>query len=174
MEQIVLGSVAQKFPALVLNPTAVFGPGDVNLGLAKLLIVVARGRMLGWLPGEINVVDARDVAQAHISAVEKGKIGERYIIGGDNYRVKDALAEAANVAGVKPPRFEIPYWILKGLVGLGDTLPFLPFPANHLRTVEYWQGYNCKKAQQELDFSPRPIRETFGDALEWLRKTGYL
>jgi dihydroflavonol-4-reductase len=174
MEQIVLDSVAQKFPALVLNPTAVFGPGDVNLGLAKLLIVVARGKMLGWLPGEINVVDVRDVAQAHIAAVEKGEIGERYIIGGHNYRVKDALTEAASVAGVKPPRFEIPLWILKGLVAVGDVLSMIPLPANHLRTVEHWQGVSSEKAQQVLEFEPRPFHETLVDTIEWLRKTGHL
>jgi nucleoside-diphosphate-sugar epimerase len=63
---------------------------------------------------------------------------------------------------------------LNGLVGLGDILPFLPFPANHLRAVEHWQGYNCEKARQELGLSPRPFRETLWDALEWLRKTGHL
>jgi dihydroflavonol-4-reductase len=144
------------------------------LGLAGLLIVVARGKMLGWMPGEINVVDVRDVAQAHIAAAEKGAMGERYIIGGHNYTVKDALTEAANIAGVRPPRFEIPLWVLKGLVSLGDVLPSLPLPANHLRTAEHWQIFNCYKARQELALSARPFHVTVLDALEWLRKTGHL
>jgi dihydroflavonol-4-reductase len=174
MEQIVLETVAQKFPAVVLNPTAVFGPGDVNLTLGGLLLAVARGKMIGWLPGEINVVDVRDVAAAHLEAVEKGRVGERYIIGGHNYTVKEALTMAANVAGVRAPRFEIPLWVLKGLSGLGDMLPFLPIPGNHLRTVEYWQGYNCEKAQKAIELSPRPFRDTVWDALEWFRKIGEL
>ena len=148
MEQIVLDAVTQKIPAVVLNPTAVFGPGDVNVGIGGILVAIARGQMPGWLPGNINVVDARDVGNAHIAAAEKGEIGERYILGGHNYSVKNALTIAANVAGVREPRFEIPLWALKGLVNLGEILPFLPIPANHLRTVEHWQGYNCEKAQK--------------------------
>jgi dihydroflavonol-4-reductase len=174
MEQAVREAVDQKIPAVILNPTAVFGPGDVNLTLGKILVAVARGKMIGWLPGEINIVDVRDVAQAHIAAVEQGQVGERYILGGHNFSVKAALTEAANVAGVNPPRFEIPHWAINGLVGLGDILPFLPFPANHLRTVENWQSYNCEKARRELGLAPRPLRETFWDALDWLRKTGHL
>ncbi len=174
MEQIVLDAVAQKIPAVVLNPTAVFGPGDVNLGLGSLLIAVAQGKMIGWLPGEINVVDVRDVAQAHITAAEKGEAGERYIIGGYNYPVREVLSLAANVAGVKEARFGIPLWAINGLVKLGDVFPFLPLPSNHLRTVEHWQGYNCKKAQEALGLSPRAFRDTVWDALEWFKKAGML
>jgi len=174
MEQIVMDAVAQKFPAVVLNPTAVFGPGDVNLTLGKLLISVARGQEVAWIPGTINVVDVRDVAAASIVAAERGEIGERYILGGHNYSVQEAITLAANVAGVNPPRFEIPLWVLRSVVTLGDTLPFLPVPANHLRTVEYWQGYNCEKAQRELGLAPRPFRETVADALAWFRAQGML
>jgi dihydroflavonol-4-reductase len=174
MEQIVLDAVAQKIPAVVLNPTAVFGPGDINLGLGGILVAVARSQMIGWLPGEINVVDVRDVAAAHIAAAEKGEIGERYILGGHNFTVREALTLAANVAGVKEPRFEIPMWALKGIVRLGDIFPFLPIPANHLRTVEHWQGYNCEKAQHDLGLATRPFRETVWDALEWFREEGVL
>ncbi len=175
MEQIVMETVAaQKFPVVVLNPTAVFGPGDVNLTLGSLLISIARGQAVAWLPGTINVVDVRDVAAASISAVERGAIGERYILGGHNYSVKDAMTLAANVAGVNLPRFEIPLWALKSVVALGDTLPFLPVPANHLRTVEHWQGYNCEKARRELGLTARPFRETVADALVWFRENGML
>lgn len=174
MEQIVREAVGQKVPAVILNPTAVFGPGDVNLGLGGLLIAVAQGKMIGWLPGEINVIDVRDVAKVHISAVEKGQIGERYIIGGHNYKVQDALALTAHIAGVREPRFEIPLWTLNGIVNLGDLLPFLPLPANHLRTVEHWQFYNCEKAQQAFNIVPRPFRDTVWDALEWFRSEGLL
>ena len=174
MEKIVLDAVDQKIPAVVLNPTAVFGPGDVNVGVGGILLAVARGQMPVWLPGKINVVDARDVANAHIIAAKKGEIGERYIVGGHNYAVKDALSIAANVAGVRKPSFEIPLWAIHGIVRLGELLPFLPVPANHLRTVAYWQGYNCDKAKNMLELTPRPFRETVWDALEWFRKTGHL
>ncbi len=174
MEEIFMGACNDGFPGVILNPTAVFGPGDVHLTMGSLLIAVARGWMIGWLPGEINVVDVRDVAQAHIAAVEHGQIGERHIIGGHNYSVRAALEIAAQVAGAQPPRFEIPGWVLSGLTVLGDIFPFLPLPSNHLRALHFWQGYDTRKAEQILGVEPRPFTETVHDSLNWFRKEGML
>ena len=174
MENAVLEAANDGMDALVLNPTAVFGPGDVHLTMGQLLIMVARGQAVAWLPGDINVVDVRDVAQAHITAVENGRSRERYIIGGHNYSVKDALTEVAEIVGVKPPRFEVPMSVLKALVILSDMIPALPLPSNHLRALPLWQGYNIDKAKQELGLSPRPFRDTVQDALDWFGEKGYL
>jgi dihydroflavonol-4-reductase len=174
MEKIFLEACAVGFPGVILNPTAVFGPGDVHLTMGSLLIAVAKGWLVGWLPGEINVVDGRDVAQAHIAAVEHGLIGERYIIGGHNYTVREALEIAARVAGAKLPRFKISGWALRGLTTLGDVFPFLPLPSNHLRAIHLWQGYNTHKAEQVLGFQPRPFTDTVQDSLNWFREEGML
>ncbi len=174
MENAVLEAAKNGLDTVVLNPTAVFGPGDVHLTMGQLLIMVARGQAVAWLPGEINVVDVRDVAQAHIAAAKQGGTGERYILGGYNYTVKDALTEVAQTVGVKPPRFEIPMGVIKGLVLLGDIIPALPLPSNHLRALPLWQGYNIEKAQKELGLSPRTFSETAQDALDWFREEGYL
>jgi dihydroflavonol-4-reductase len=174
MEKKVLQACEDGLPGVVLNPTAVFGPGDINLTMGGLLIAVARGLMVGWLPGKINVVDVRDVAKAHITAVEGGQMGERYIIGGHNYQIREALNETARVAGVRPPRFEIPLWVLRGLVILSDLIPSLPLPSNHLRAVHLWQEYNTQKAQQELGLTPRPFEETVRDSMAWFRANGNL
>jgi len=173
METAVL-EAADTLDTVVLNPTAVFGPGDVHLTMGQLLIMVARGQALVWLPGDINAIDVRDVAQAHISAVEKGHRGQRYILGGHNFSVKEALTQAAQVAGVNPPRFEIPMPLIHGLVTLSEIFPTLPLPSNHLRALPHWQGYNTAKAKNELDISPRPFSETVRDALEWFQAEGYL
>ncbi|MCP4359624.1 MAG: hypothetical protein GY796_16580 [Chloroflexi bacterium] len=130
--------------------------------------------MIGWLPGETNAVDVRDVAAAHIAAAERGRVGERYILGGHNLPVRAALTTAARVAGVKPPWFEIPLWGAEGLAKLGTLLPALPLPANHLRTVRHWQRVNAQKAQQELGLAPRPFEDTVRDALDWFRAEGML
>lgn len=174
MENAVLDAVRDGLDAVVLNPTAVFGPGDVHLTMGQLLIMVARGQAIAWLPGEINIVDVRDVAIAHIAAAKTGRSGERYILGGHNYTVKEALAEAAQTYGVKPARFEIPLWAIKTLVLLGDLIPALPLPSNHLRALTLWQGYNIDKARNELGLSPRPFNNTAQDALEWFREEGHL
>ena len=174
MEKAVIEASSDKLETVVLNPTAVFGPGDIYLTMGKLLIAVANGYALAWLPGEINAVDVRDVAQAHLAAVDGGTTGERYIIGGHNFSIKQALTVAAQVAEVRPPRFEIPLWILDGMVALGDLFPFIPLPSNHLRAIRLWQGYNTDKAREELGFSPRGFDETVRDSLEWFRSKGLL
>ncbi len=172
MEQAVLA--AQDIDAVVLNPTAVFGPGDVHLTMGQLLIQVAKGRLPAWLPGTINVVDVRDVAAAHIAAVQHGRRGERYILGGHNLSVEETLRQAARTANMAEPRFEIPLWIIRALVALDDALPFISLTGNHLRALPHWQGYNIQKAQRELHLSPRPFEETVRDALEWFAQRGKL
>jgi len=174
MENAVTEASKEGLDTVVLNPTAVFGPGDVHLTMGQLLIMVARGQALAWLPGEINVVDVRDVAAAHINAVELGAIGGRYIIGGHNYTVRESLIEVARVSGVRSPLFEIPMGLIKAVVLVGDIIPSLPLPSNHLRALPLWQGYNTDKAQKELRFSSRPYSETVQDSLDWFRGEGYL
>jgi dihydroflavonol-4-reductase len=174
MERIFLDACARGFPGIVLNPTAVFGPGDVNLTMGSLLVAVARGWFIGWLPGEINVVDVRDVAAGHIAAVDRGRIGERYIIGGKNYKIREVLSLTAAAAGVKPPLFKIPLWTLQGLTIIGDLVPWLHLPSNHLRAIHLWQGYNTQKAFDELSITTRQFKTTVQDSLVWLNDRGYL
>jgi dihydroflavonol-4-reductase len=174
MEKAVLESVENGLDTVTLNPCAVFGPGDVHLTLGGILIAVSLGYALAWVPATINVVDVRDVAAAHIRAAEIGRSGERYILGGHNLSVKDALTKAARIAGASPPRFKIPLWVIDGLVSLTDLVPFMSLPSNHLRAIRLWQGYNTSKAQQELDLTPRPFSTTVKEALDWLRGKGYV
>jgi len=174
MENAVLAAASEGLDAVVLCPTAVFGPGDVHLSLGNMLIAVANGKVPVWLPGDINVVDVRDVSAAHISAVEHGRKGERYILGGHNMTIRAAVDEAARAAGVKAPRFGLPLWVLEGLTALGDALPFLGISGNHMRALKYWQGYNTEKAEGELGLAARPFAETVGDALRWLRENGMM
>lgn len=165
---------AKDIDSVTLCPTAVFGPGDVHLTMGKLLISVARGRVPAWLPGIINAIDVRDVATAHISAAQHARCGERYILGGYNFTVEEALRQAARVANVPEPRFEIPLWATRALVALDDALPFVSISGNHLRALPHWQGYNTAKAQTELGLAPRPFDETVRAALRWFRAHKYL
>jgi len=174
MENMVMIAASEGMDAVVMCPTAVFGPGDVHLTLSSMLIAVANGKVPAWLPGEINVIDVRDVGAAHIAAAVDGRKGERYILGGHNFTILEALDVMAGAAAVKRPRFEIPLWVVEGLVTLGDTLPFLGISGNHMRALKYWQGYNTDKAERELGLKPRAFTETVGDALSWLDENGMM
>jgi dihydroflavonol-4-reductase len=169
MEQEALHSDA---PVVALCPTVVFGPGDVHLSISKPLLAIARGQVRFTVNGVVNVVDVRDVAAAHVSAAERGRIGERYILGGHNLSIADFLRCAAKVAGVPPPHRRIPDPFLDIVAGLSRWLP--GDPAAMLRSRRLIHPLNNAKASVELDLSPRPLEETLRDALGWFRANGYL
>ncbi len=174
MEQAVMAACEEGLDCVTLNPTAVFGPGDVHLTLSRLLLGVARGWGIAWLPVTINIIDVREVAQAHIQSAEKGSSGERYIIGGHNLQLREALTIAAQAGKAPPPRIKIPLWVIDVLVRMDDGLPFTNLTGNHLRAIRHWQGYDTSKAQNAFGFNPRPVDETMRDAIAWLREQNYL
>lgn len=167
---------ARDIPAIVLNPTAVLGPGDIHFSVGRVVVPLTRGWGLAWIPAQVNVVDVRDVAEAHLRAADIGRLGERTILGAHNLAVRDLMSLAATMAGVQPPRFEIPLAWVEAAVWLSDRLPFADILSNHLRAIRHWQGYDCSKAARELGLVGRPLEETLRDALDWyaghpLRKT---
>jgi dihydroflavonol-4-reductase len=174
MESEVLRAALAGLPVVVVNPTAVFGPGDHHQALGGVLLAVARGQAIGWLPASINVVDVRDVAAAQLQAAEVGSLGERYILGGHNDTLRNLLSLSAEIVGVRAPRIEIPLKLVELLLTLGKVIPELDRAGNHLRAIRTWQAYDCSKAEQELGLTPRPLRQTLEDALSWYRVHGYL
>lgn len=158
-------------PVDVLVPTAVFGPGDVKPTTGRLLVEVAKGRMLAGIDAPLNVVDVREVAAAHLAAAERGGPGERYVVGGHNTRVMAFLSTAARLAGRRPP-----FQLNAGLVNaLFDAAYALRLPiVETLRTMRYVQPLDSGKAVRELGLSPRPVEDTVRDTLDWFREHGYL
>lgn len=174
MESEVLRAVSSELEVVVVNPTAVFGPGDVHLALGRVLLWVARGWGIAWLPVEVNVVDVRDVAQAHIRAAEVGRNGQRYILGGHNSSMREVLELACRAAGVGPPRVGLSLPLIDALVGFLSYVPGLTQAIGHLQAIRNWQGYDCRKAKDELGMAPRPVVETLQDALGWFAGHGFL
>lgn len=174
MERAVIKAAQKGLDAVVLNPTAVFGPGDVHLTTGRILVAAARGQVLAAPEGTINTVDVRDVAACHITAAQRGKSGERYILGGENYPIKEALTIAANIAHAHPPLVKIPGWVLNLAVQLDKALPLPAILPDHVQGHSHWQGYNTQKAKRALGLSPRPFEETVRDSLRWYRDHGVL
>jgi len=171
MESRVLEATKDGFPAVVVNPTAVFGPGDVHLTLGKILLAIKRGYVIAWIPVTTNVIDVRDVAAGHLSAAQKGRIGDRYILGGFNMSVKTIIDIVANLYNVHPPRFQISIKTIQAIVDLVDHFPFLS-TGNHMRAIPFWQSFNTEKAEKELGLKTRPFIETVKDAINWFRENG--
>ena len=174
MEAALIEAASHGFPVVILNPTAVFGPGDVHLTLGRLLLAAARGQMLAWIPGMVNVVDGRDVAAAHIQATELGVIGERYILGGHNLSLQQAMLQVCEVVGARPPRFGIPLWLINLVISLDRLIPRVNLTGNHLPALIRWRGFDSSKAVLHLGLSARPFAETIKDSLSWFVQHDYL
>jgi dihydroflavonol-4-reductase len=178
MEMEVFHAVARGLPAVVVNPTVVLGPGDVKPTTGVLLVALAQGWIPVWVPATVNIVDVRDVAAAQVVAVERGQVGERYILGGHNVSVRQVLTLAAALAGVRPPRRSISLKWIDILVSVGEIISRLPLipalPLEHAKTLRQWQPLSAAKAQRTLGFRPRPLEATIRDSLAWFRAHGYI
>jgi dihydroflavonol-4-reductase len=178
METEAWRAVAEGLPLIIVNPTAVLGPWDVGPATGEILVNVAKGRMPVWLDLEANVVDARDVGTGQVLAAERGQIGQRYILGGENLSLRQALTIAACEAGARPPRWRASLGLISALVRAGEALGRLPLvqplPLEHIKTMREWRALNCSKAHEELGFTARPFLETIRDTLAWFREYNYL
>jgi dihydroflavonol-4-reductase len=165
-------ALRDSLPVVALCPTVVLGPGDVHLSISRPLLAIARGQVRFSLEGVVNVIDVRDVAEAHLAAAERGRPRERYILGGHNLTFAELIAQAARIAGVAPPRWRMPDSILNAMGGLSRWLP--GDPASALRLRPLLQPLGNDKAVAELGLTPRPLDDTLRDALDWFRDRGYL
>jgi dihydroflavonol-4-reductase len=173
MEQMALRAAADGMSIVILLPTAVFGPGDVKPTTGQVLIEVAKRGMPVYIDAALNVVDGRDVADAHIVAAEKGRSGQRYIIGGHDVTLRQALTAATEAAGVKAPRLQLPWAAVRAVVRFSDALPGIEMP-DHGRTLHLLQPLSTLKAERELGLRARPLEETLDETLAWFREQGYL
>ena len=141
--------VGAGLPLVHVNPTWTVGPGEVfRTPIAQTILGVMQGRQPKVSPAGINIVDVDDVGEGHVLAEEKGRIGERYILGGENVVFTDFLAEISRAAGVPP-------------LPSAEEVPS-SFPKEHL-----W--YDSSKAERELGFRARSMREAVGRAVAWFR-----
>jgi dihydroflavonol-4-reductase len=178
MEAEAWRAIAHGLPVVIVNPAAVFGPWDVKPATGEILVNVARGRLPVWLDLDVNIIDARDVGQGQVLAAERGRAGERYILGGQNLPLREALVLATREAGVRPPKWRVSLGLVRRLVRVGEALGRLPLvpplPLEHFKTLSEWRALNTAKARQELGLETRPVVETIRDTLAWFREHGYL
>ena len=177
-ERDVLAAV-DRVDAVVVNPTYMFGPRDARPSSGKLLLDIAKRRLPGWTPGINNFADARDVARGMIAAWQRGRRGERYILGGHDLSYRAMMEMAAKVAGVAPPRIRLPFALAR-LVGLwGDFVEKRGGdPLVNSTQVRYSftdrTKFSSAKAQRELGYTISPLEDAMRDAYAWFRAHGML
>jgi dihydroflavonol-4-reductase len=170
----------QRLPAVIVNPSTPIGPRDVKpTPTGRIIVEAASGRMPGFVDTGLNLVHVDDVAVGHLAALDRGRIGERYILGGENVYLRDMLAEIARVVGRTPPRWRVPIAPLFPLALLAEGVglitgrePFLTLDG--LRMARHHMFFDDAKARRELGYSSRPYREGIADAISWFRQHGYL
>lgn len=170
----VLRGVEAGLDAVIVNPSAAFGAGDVNRTSGAIIWQMASGLIPPLNPpGGLNAVAVDDVIDGHLAALVHGQTGERYILGGENLPIAGLLALIADVVGRAPPRRTAPLRILHGLAHLSGLLRRsfgLRRGVELLRLAGYHFYYDDRKARTELDLpEPRPIRAAIEQAYHWYR-----
>lgn len=178
-EQEVLGRAARGFPVVVVNPTAPVGDHDWKpTPTGRMIVDYLRGRMPAYVDTGLNLVDAADTALGHLLACERGRTGERYILGGENLTLREIFSKLAAITGIPAPRVRLPY-ALAHAAGLASTAwagwtgraPRVPIEG--VRMARKKMFVNTAKAASELDFRAGPAGAALGRAVDWFRANGY-
>jgi dihydroflavonol-4-reductase len=178
-EAVVLQAVARGLPAVIVNPGAVYGAGDHNLISGSMVLELAR-RSVPFVPaGGLCVVDVDAVVQGHLAAAERGRIGERYILGGENLTYLEIAADICAVVGRRAPRATVPAWTLPPAALAVDAINrlYLGSPmvsGEQIRMAALNVFYDSAKAMRDLSYPLLPFRGAVERTYAWYRQHGYL
>ncbi len=180
-EQVALKFARQGLPVVIVNPSTPLGPGDIKpTPTGRIVLDFLNGRMPAYLNTGLNVVHVRDVARGHVSALNKGKEGERYILGHQNVTLSDLFQRLASITGLRAPGVRLPVGLALALAGLdyaieGWLLRREPrIPLEGVRMARQPMYFDSSKAVRELDLPQTPIEEALADAASWFLERGYV
>jgi dihydroflavonol-4-reductase len=179
-EQCALRAAEAGLPVVIVNPTTPVGPGDWKpTPTGKIIVDFLNGRMPGYVDTGLNFVPVEDCARGHLLAAERGRIGERYILGGRNLTLKQMLDLLSAASGQPAPRWKIPYavayaagWVDSGISRVLGREPQIPLEG--VRMARHKMFVDASKAERELGFAPGPIEAALERAVEWYEQNGYV
>ncbi len=179
-ERVVEAMVAEGLPAVLVSPSTPIGPRDIKpTPTGRIIVEATTGKMPAYVETGLNLVHVDDVAEGHLLALEKGRIGETYILGGQNVSLKQMLADISKLANRTPPRIKLPRGPLYPIAYAAEAVARLtgkePFiTADALDMSKHWMFFSSAKAEHELGYRARPYIAALEDALSWFRGAGYL
>lgn len=180
-EQIARELAAKGMPVVIVNPSAPVGPRDVKpTPTGQVIVDFLNRKMPAYLDTGLNWVHVRDVAIGHILAAEKGRIGERYILGNaeGNWTMRQAFEVLEEISGVPAPRFRVPYAVALAAAYIDEAAAKITAkppkaPLAGVRMARYKMWFNPAKAIRELGLPQTPPKQALADAVEWFRSNGY-
>lgn len=162
---------AQGLPVVVVNPTHVFGRGDVNHSSTEMVRRFLRGQIPAYVDGALNIVDAQDVARGHLLADERGEVGERYILGNRNFTMDRLFADLGRLSGVAPPAVKLPLPGALALAAAAERAPGRPvITVAEVRASSMWWAFRSNKARRQLGWVPSHHEDTLESTIEWYRE----
>ncbi len=167
----------ESIPVVIVNPSTIIGPRDIRpTPTGRMVQEAARGKIPAYVDTGLNVVHVDDVATGHVQAYEHGRIGERYVLGGDDMMLREILEEIASLVGRSPPRIRLPRSAVLPIAYVAEfAARFRGSRAEPLVTVDgikmskSLMFFSSDKAKKAIGYSPRPAREALADAVAWLR-----
>ena len=175
-EETVCGLVREQLlPAVIVNPSTPIGPRDLRpTPTGRMIVEAASGRMPAFVDTGLNLVHVDDVAAGHLLAEERGRVGERYILGGENMTLAEILRRIAALTGRRPPTIKLPIpaiWpialVAEGMARITGREPFVTLDG--LRLARKTMFFSSAKAMRDLGYAPRPAEAGLADAIAWFR-----
>ncbi len=170
-----------RLPAVIVNPSAPVGPGDLKpTPTGRMVVDAASGRMPAYVDTGLNIVHVDDVANGHLLAYQHGQVGERYVLGGENLSLQAILREIAAIVGRPVPRIRLPHNLILPVAYAAEAIARItngaePFVAiDSVRMAKKRMYYSSEKAISALGYSARPACEALQDAIAWFREHRYV
>ncbi len=169
----------QKLPAIIVNPSTPIGPRDIKpTPTGRIITETVKGKVPAYVDTGLNIAHVDDVARGHILAFEKGKIGEKYLLGGENLPLSEIFALIAGAAGLPAPKVKLPRLPLFPVAAVMEAIAYCGGPEplltiDSLRMAGHHMYFSSAKAEAELGYTHRPAAEAIRDALHWFKQNGY-
>jgi len=179
-EQEAMRAAAEGLPVVIVNPTAPVGPGDWKpTPTGRILLDFLNGKMPAYVDTGLNVAAVEDVAAGHLLASEKGRIGERYILGGRNMTLKQILDALSAITGRPAPRVRLPHAVALAAGYAGEWFSRLSgrepqIPVEGVKMSRHRMFVESDKAEQELGYKASPVEAALERAVRWYEERGYV
>ncbi len=179
-EKEALGAAKSGLPVIVAMPTTPVGPWDWKpTPTGKIILDFLNGKMPGYVETGLNFVGVEDCAAGHLLIAEKGKVGERYLLGGENLTLKQMLDALSKITGLPAPKLKIPHGLALGVAYASTVFSRLlgrepGIPVEGVKIARHMMFVDCSRAQRELGFKAGPVAAALKRAVRWYEANGYM